>query len=185
VQLRCFWGPVGHGKFLSKRRISSLLVWKECNSVGNRGGTQEPQWPRAERARLRAPEHGHRHISDFCFLPKIKFLPTQVAVAQLFQPVPFGHPRFVRSLKIVWRGAAPCALRCPLTPMANGQQCHNSAQQQLLCLQFSVRTMGWYKEACLRRRPAGSHEPAPCLSPPDIRNSPLALGSHPALRRCG
>jgi hypothetical protein len=36
--------------------IASEDYWKECNSVGNRGGTQEPQWPRAERARLRAPD---------------------------------------------------------------------------------------------------------------------------------
>jgi hypothetical protein len=33
-----------------------------------------------------------------------------VAVAQLIQPVPFGHPRFIRSYKIVWRGAAPCSV---------------------------------------------------------------------------
>jgi hypothetical protein len=39
-----------------------------------------------------------------------EFLPTQVAVAQLLQPVPFGHPRFIRSFKIVWRGAAPCSV---------------------------------------------------------------------------
>jgi hypothetical protein len=47
-----------------------------------------------------------QHISD----PKRNFLPTQVAVAQLLQPVPFGHPRFIRSYKIVWRGAAPCSV---------------------------------------------------------------------------
>jgi hypothetical protein len=33
--------------------------------------------------------------------------------------------------------------------------------------------MGWYKEARLRRQPAGSHEPAPCLPPPGIRHPPL------------
>jgi hypothetical protein len=33
-----------------------------------------------------------------------EFLPTQVAVAQLLQPVPIGHPRFIRSCKIVWHG---------------------------------------------------------------------------------
>jgi hypothetical protein len=27
-----------------------------------------------------------------------------------FQPVPFGHPRFIRSFKIVWREAAPCSV---------------------------------------------------------------------------
>jgi hypothetical protein len=61
------------------------------------------------------------HISD----PKWIFLPTQVAVAQLFQPVPFGHPRFIRSFKIVWR-AGSAVLRCPLTCAVNGQQ-HSSS----------------------------------------------------------
>jgi hypothetical protein len=47
------------------------------------------------------------------------FLPTQVAVAvaQLFQPVPFGHPRFIRSPKIVWRGALR---RAPLSVNPRG-----------------------------------------------------------------
>ena len=30
-------------------------LWKECNSIGNRGSTQEPQWI-GNRARLRAPD---------------------------------------------------------------------------------------------------------------------------------
>jgi hypothetical protein len=30
---------------MPKANFSSAVFWKECNSVGNRGGTQEPQWP--------------------------------------------------------------------------------------------------------------------------------------------
>jgi hypothetical protein len=51
---------------------------------------------------------GYLHISDL--RSEAEFLPTQVVVAQLLQPVPFGHPRFIRSFKIVWRGAAPCSV---------------------------------------------------------------------------
>jgi hypothetical protein len=42
--------------------------------------------------------------------PEAEFFAHQVAVAQLLQSVPFGHPRFIRSFKIVWRGAAPCSV---------------------------------------------------------------------------
>jgi hypothetical protein len=45
-----------------------------------------------------------------------------------------------------------------------------------------LSTMGWYKEARLRRQSAGSLEPAPCRFPPGIRHSPLWAPSTKEMR---
>ena len=92
-------------------------------------------------------------------------------------------PRFIRSFKIARRAGGSCAVpSCPLTDAVNGQL----AQQQLLCLQFSVPRAGTKGSALAPHATPGS---GPLASASGVRFRFLPLSAPPppplALRRCG